>query len=266
MIFLDSHLHLQNKRIMPRSAEIVSKAVKRGVVKMICNATSERDWQDVLDLAKEHNAVYPFLGIHPWYGDTVEKKWLDRLTTTVQKNSVGIGEIGLDRVCKTDFLQQEKIFLAQLELARQQRCPVAIHCVKAWGRLVEILSDFQSHIPAIMIHGFAGSRETMERLTRMGIFISFSTQLAHPARKKLRDVFLQTPLDRILLETDSPNQFCAELAKLSAAEKQTALMKKTKVNEPAVIPALYHYGAALRGIKLDDFTKSLWKNGKIFTN
>ena len=263
MNFLDSHLHLQDKKIMPRAAEIAGRAVKLGVVKMICNATSERDWQDVLDLAKQHDAVYPFLGIHPWYSDTVEKEWLDRLTTLVQKNSVGIGEIGLDRVCKIDFLQQEEIFLAQLELAGQQRCPVAIHCVKAWGRLVEILSGFQSHIPAIMIHGFAGSVEIMERLTRMGIFISFSTQLAHPARKKLRDVFLQTPLDRVLLETDSPNQFCAELMN---ADKQTALMKEQKINEPAIIPALYQYGAALRGIKLDDFSQALWKNGKIFTN
>ncbi|MEA3548306.1 MAG: TatD family hydrolase, partial [Thermodesulfobacteriota bacterium] len=220
----------------------------------------------VLDLAKQHDAVYPFLGIHPWYADTVKKKWLDRLTTTVQKNSVGIGEIGLDRACRIDFPRQEKIFLAQLELAKQQCCPVAIHCVKAWGRLVEILADFQSHIPAIMIHGFAGSAEIMERLTKMGIFISFSTQLAHPARKKLRAVFLRTPLDRILLETDSPNQFCAELAKLIDADKQTALMKKTKINEPAVIPALYQYGASLRGIKLDDFSRALFRNGKIFGN
>jgi TatD DNase family protein len=249
---------------MPQAAEIVGRAVKRSVVKMICNATSERDWRDVLDLAEKHDAVYSFLGIHPWYGDTVKKEWLDRLTTTVQKNSVGIGEIGLDRVCDTNFFQQEEIFLAQLELAGQERCPVAIHCVKAWGRLVEILSDFQSHIPAIMIHGFAGSEEIMQRLIKMGIFISFSTQLAHPARKKLRKVFLQTPLERILLETDSPNQFCAELVKFIAADKQTALMKETRINEPVVIPALYHYGAVLRGIKLDDFSRALWKNGKIF--
>ena len=263
MIFFDSHLHLQDKRIMPRAAEIVRRAVKRGVVKMICNATSEDDWRDVLDLAEKHDAVYPFLGIHPWCGDTVKKEWLDRLAITVRKNSAGIGEIGLDRVCETDFLQQVEIFLAQLELAKQQHCPVAIHCVKAWGRLVEILSDFQSQIPAIMIHGFAGSREIMERLTKMGIFISFSTQLAHPARKKLREVFLQTPLDRLLLETDSPNQFCAELID---ADKQTALLKEKKINEPAIIPALYHYGAALRGIKLDNFSQALWRNGKIFTN
>lgn len=230
---------------------------------MICNATSERDWRDVLDLAEKYDAVYPFLGIHPWYADTGENEWLDELDITVKKNSTGIGEIGLDRVCETNFLQQEKIFLAQLELAKQQHCPVAIHCVKAWGRLVEILSDFQSHIPAIMIHGFAGSREIMHRLIRMGVFLSFSTQLAHPARKKLRDVFLQTPLDRILLETDSPNQFCAELAKLIDAENQSTLMEK-KINEPAVIPALYYYGAALRGIQLDDFSRALWKNGKIF--
>jgi len=230
---------------------------------MICNATSEDDWRNVLDLAEKHDAIYPFLGIHPWYGDTVEKEWLDRLTIMVKKNSTGIGEIGLDMVCKTDFFQQEKIFLAQLELAKQLRCPVAIHCVKAWGRLVEILSAFQSQIPAIMIHGFAGSREIMERLTRMGIFISFSTQLAHPANKKLRGVFLQTPLDRVLLETDSPNQFCAELIN---AEKQTPLMNEKIINEPAVIPALYRYSAALCGMKLDDFTEALWKNGKIFTN
>ena len=101
---------------MPRAAEVVSRAVKRSVIKMICNATSERDWRDVLDLAEKHDAVYPFLGIHPWYSDTVEKEWLDRLATTVQKNSIGIGEIGLDRVCNTNFLQQEKISCLQLSI------------------------------------------------------------------------------------------------------------------------------------------------------
>jgi len=141
-------------------------------------------------------------------------------------------------------------------------CPVAIHCVKAWGRLVEILSAFQSRLPVVMVHGFTGSREIMRRLTGMGVFISFSMQLAHPARNKLRKVFLQTPLDRLLLETDSPYQFCIELID---RENQTVLTEN-KINEPGVIPALYHFGAALRGIRLNDFSRALWKNGKIFTN
>lgn len=259
MKFLDSHLHLQDKRIFARADEIIRRAEENGVGLMLCNGTWEQDWPDVLKFAEKHDSLFPMLGVHPWFVETVSAGWLETLTEMVTQGWAGIGEIGLDKLAKSDLRTQERIFTIQLSLAEELQRPVAIHCVKAWGKLLEILDNFDLHALPVMIHAFAGSLEIMERLVGMGAYVSFSTQLARPAREKLRQVFLRTPLDSLLLETDSPNQFCPELA-------GSAEYGEEKVNQPAVIPSLYGYGAALRSMNIDEFSKVVWRNGQIFTN
>jgi TatD DNase family protein len=188
----------------------------------------------------------------------VSADWLSRLELLVRNIGCGIGETGLDKRCRVDLRRQEQVFLAQLELACMYDRPLVIHCVRSWGKLIELLDQNTSlgNTPPMMIHSFSGSMETMERLTRRGIFLSFSGALLDPEKKKLQQVFARTPKELLLLETDSPDQF------FDVQGKKTA----TLLNEPMFISALYDKAAQIRKMDLKQLSTIVWHNGSVFTH
>ncbi len=260
--YIDSHLHLQENRIAGLAGKIIAEARRAGIERLFCNGTHEGDWSEVLELAKTEQAVYPFLGIHPWHVDPLAPGWLPRLEALLAESRAGIGEIGLDGT-KPNLNLQTVIFQEQLKLAVTLRRPVVIHCVKAWGRLLETLGDIGPSSFRFMVHGYSGSREIMKELVKIGGFISYSTMLAHPDRDRLRRVFIETPLDHVLLETDSPFQFCATM---TIRRGQAGEFAEKKLNHPLALIKLYEYAARLHGMDVTDFSEAIWRNGKIFTN
>jgi TatD DNase family protein len=111
-------------------------------------------------------------------------------------------------------------------------------------------------LPPLMIHSFGGSLETMLRLVRLGCWISFSARLIDRKRHALHQVFCETPTDRILLETDAPDQLPATLRNSGDA----------LYNEPANIADFYRQAARLRCMSFDDFTQQIWNNGEIYAD
>jgi len=257
--YLDSHLHLQACTPRPDVDALLDRAERSGVRRMFCNATREDDWQAVIDLAAGNREVIPFLGIHPWFAETAAPGWEQRLASRLQRTPAGIGEIGLDRRCRADFSRQQQIFLTQLQLASALRRPVVIHCVKAWGALMEILEQFaaERRLPPAMIHSYGGSQETLRRLLKAGCFISYACRIM--AEDKLQPCFLETPLDQLLLETDAPGQ----------AQKTAAIdahKPSPECHEPAAIIRLHAWAAATRGVEQQKFNQRIWSNGEIFAD
>lgn len=247
--YLDSHCHLQERGMITETEAMMKRAGDAGVARMLCNATREEDWQAVIDLATNRAEVTPFLGIHPWFAESAGPGWEERLLRLLEQIPAGIGESGLDKSCRADFADQQQVFLAQLRMASALKRPLVLHCVKAWGRLLEILEECADALPPTMIHSFAGSRETLERLIRLGCFISFSGRLA--TDRKLQSCLTATPLGRLLLETDAPGH---------------TTPKKMFCAEPAAITGLYRLAAEMRGMDLNEFRQEIWSNGKIFTD
>lgn len=317
--YLDSHLHLQAHNLARTIDSILERAEVAGVARMFCNATCEEDWQAVINMAgmgKEDGrpAIVPFLGIHPWFAEGAKAGWEERLLARLKRVPAGIGEIGLDKSCRADFDRQRQVFVAQLQMASALRRPVAIHCVKAWGPLLEILEQCaqEKQLPAIMIHAYGGSIETLQRLIRIGCFISFSCRLI--ADRKRHPAFLATPLTHLLLETDSQGRLSVAGAKDGAGvtDSQGGLSvvgamdgtgatdsrelnfaanaideaggtkrgseqarkvlpidienPETSCSEPADIPGLYAWAAAMRGMEQQELCQRIWKNGEIFTD
>lgn len=258
--YLDSHLHLQEKHLAPVIDGILERAGNAGVARMFCNATREEDWQAVLDLAAGTPEIIPFLGIHPWFAETAGAGWEERLMSLLQQIPAGIGETGLDKCCRADFGRQQQIFLIQMQMASELKRPLAVHCVKAWGKLLEMLEQFADPLPPIMIHSFAGSRETLQRLLRLGCFISFSARLA--TNSKIHTCFLATPLANLLLETDVSAQPGRQPPRGSDDQNKPKMV----CDEPAAITRLYKSAATMREMNLDEFRQEIWKNGEIFTN
>lgn len=256
--FLDAHLHLQDARFGKHLDEVLERALHRGVNCMLCNATREDDWNDVLRIAMRFPAVVPYLGVHPWYADTVTPGWQQRFSRLIEQSGCGIGEIGLDKYCRVDAEQQKAVFTAQLHLASQYKRPVAIHCVRCWGHLFTLLeaSGVDFSVVPVMIHSYNGSLETMKRLVDMGVYISFSMGILGLYRGKAAKVFIKTPVDRVLLETDAPDQGVPAACAPEIAD----------CNEPMCITELYRQAAQLKNMDLQELQSVVRSNGKIFTN
>jgi TatD DNase family protein len=211
-----------------------------GVTRCVVNATCEEDWPMVEKLAlADPDFISPAFGIHPWKAHTAKDGWRGRLACLLEKHPhASIGECGLDQWITSPPMEiQRPVFMAQLELARLTRRPVTIHCLKAWGPLIDALAECPP--PRFLMHSFAGSIETARRLLPLGAFFSFSGHFLHPRKAAVLEVFRQLPRDRILLETDAPDML--------PPDDIISHPLPGKLNHPANLPAVGRaLAAALR--------------------
>jgi TatD DNase family protein len=130
---------------------------------------------------------------------------------------------------------QEEVFLAQLRLAAERNLPVSIHCLQAWGRLLELLQKNPRPARGLVLHSFGGPAEMIPALTKLGTYFSFPGYFLHERKVRQRETFRQVPRDRLLLETDAPDQPLPSgqvLFPLAAADGKP-------LNHPANLPAVY---------------------------
>jgi TatD DNase family protein len=200
----DHHCHLQDKTILPHLNHVLKNATQKGITKFICCGTSEEDWQAILDLSKNHTQILPAIGIHPWFVEKVSTKWNAQLQNFLKKNPTClIGEIGLDlHFCKETINKQKVIFSEQLEIAKAFHRPVSVHNLKAWHLVLPVIEKYTEI--NIMLHSFSASTEITEKLAKHpNIYFSLSGSILNPSQK-MEKVISRLPLDKILLETDSP--------------------------------------------------------------
>jgi TatD DNase family protein len=176
------------------------------------------------------------VGIQPNHvAESAPDAWDEVVRLATNSMVVALGETGLDRHWDyTPFAQQEDYFARHLDLAREYQLPVVIHCREAEADVVRMLrADFGKHGPVRgVMHSFTGDAGTMEACVAMGLYISFAGMLTYKNAQKLRDVALRVPLDRLLVETDSPY-----LAPVPVRGKR---------NEPAFVA---HTAACLAAVK-----------------
>ncbi len=223
-----------------------------GIEKIFANTINGKQWQELATWAANRPQIIPFYGIHPWQISAATLAAdLQQLAVFLGRRHACCGEIGLDRLCRTDMALQHEVLKKQLELAAETDTFVAIHCVKAWGPLLEILTRFRGRL-TFMVHSFQGSKEVMERVVGLGGMISFSPRILHGANGKILEVVTATPLDRLLLETDFPFQ------------------KKNQADSPRtycrVLLRLYTLVSQLRRLPLAELTQAIEQNGTLCTH
>jgi TatD DNase family protein len=207
MNFYDAHNHLQDDRFGGRQSELLTACAKAGVVRMVVNAVCEEDWPRVLQLAQENKIVLPSFGYHPWYLHARTPDWLANLEKFLNAVPSAVGEIGLDR-WKPDlpYIEQEEVFLAQLQIGAERNLPVSIHCLQAWGRLLELLQTNPRPARGFVLHSFGGPVEMVPALAKLGAYFSFPGYFLLERKLKQREIFRAVPADRLLIETDAPDQ------------------------------------------------------------
>ena len=169
-----------------------------------------------------------------------------------------IGEIGLDRwIEDRDEPAQEEVFVAQLRLARRLERPVMIHCLKAWGWLLEILPR-EPLPPGLLIHAYGGAPDIIPQLVRMGAFFSFGGSVLDERKLRARKSLQAVPLDRLLVETDAPALLPPEQFRPHAVTGERGEF----YNEPANLPAVLEGIAELRDMSPDELREITWHNAR----
>ena len=260
-VYFDAHNHLQDERFEGRREEIIAEARAAGVAKMVVNGSCEADWPAVRALWEaQPDLVIPSFGYHPWYLAERSAAWADRLREILDTTPGSVvGEIGLDR-WKADlsYEGQEEVFLAQMKIAAHRNIAASIHCLKVWGRLLELLKSGPRPARGFLLHSYGGSVDLVRPLADLGAYFSFPGYYAHERKERQREAFLAVPLDRLLVETDAPDQ----LGPPSVAPHPLAGSDGKPLNHPANLPAIYRYLAELRDVDLPSLTSIVAANAK----
>lgn len=237
----DAHNHLQDLRLRPRLLELIAECRRAGIRRMVVNGSCEADWPQVRALAGENPEVLPSFGYHPWYVRERSGRWLQELERHLDSVPSALGEIGLDRwIENPDVPLQEEMFRAQLRLAAGRNLPVSIHCLKAWGRLDEILREEPRPPAGFLLHSYGGPAEMVAGFVELGAYFSLSGYFAHERKAKQREAFKLVPLDRLLLETDAPDMWPPERWN---DHPLTDPANARPLNHPANLAAVYRFAA-----------------------
>ncbi len=211
----DAHLHLQDTRFQDVHAIIAEMQIS-GVTRCVVNGTSPADWEQVRILADHYpDFILPSYGLHPWKVP-IDQDWKSLLREYLKNAEIPcIGECGLDRWVKDfNIPAQQDAFLFQLDLACEMNAPITIHILKAWGWFMEILRVRKSnHLTTgkffpergFLLHSFNGSADLVAELVAAGAYFSFSGYFFNQFKKNQLDVFLNIPIERLLIETDAPD-------------------------------------------------------------
>ena len=202
-MLIDSHCHLYMGSWFKNLDVVLERAKKNNIGKIICPGIDiESSWQS-LTIAKNHPDVYAAAGIHPHDADIAPADFINQLRDILaQSKIVALGEIGLDYYRNiSDADTQRKIFKKQLQLAKEMDLPVIIHNRNADTDIIHLIRQV-SPIRGVA-HCFTGDLITAKIFLDLGFYVSFAGNLTYK-NNKLPDVAKEIPLDRLLIETDTP--------------------------------------------------------------
>ena len=205
MIF-DTHAHYDDEAFDEDRDEVLTSLRKRGVGTVVNVGASMEGSRRSVSLSEEYEFVYSAVGVHPDEVGELREEDMEWMREQLQKPKVvAVGEIGLDYYWdKEGHDLQKKWFLRQLKLAKELKKPVIIHSREAAADTMELLkANYHGEMPMVM-HCYSYSPEMASEYLKMGFYLGIGGVLTFKNAKKLKEVVKETPIDRIVLETDCP--------------------------------------------------------------
>ena len=252
---VDSHCHLDFPDFKDELPEVIARAHAAGVSRMVTICTKLHNEPNVRAIAEAYPGVFYAAGIHPMSAADQPLVTLDQLIGFADHPKfVGIGETGLDYHYTADTAKIQKTSLRiHIQAAQETGLPLIIHARAADDDMARILADGMVVAPyTCVMHCFSSSEALGMAALDMGFYLSMSGITAFPKSQELRDIFAKAPLDRILLETDSP--YLAPPP------------HRGRRNEPAYTAFTAKAGAAVFGVSEQDFAAATTANfDRLFT-
>lgn len=248
-MYIDSHCHLDGPRFDSDRDQVIDRAHQAGIVNILCIGTG--DGPGTLDcavkIAEQHDFVYASVGIHPHEANRAQESDFLELEQLAQRaKTIAWGEIGLDYYY--DHSQrdiQKSVFVRQMKLARAAKLPIVIHCrptdnqENAWEDCLDLIEQhWRASGLGGILHCFTSTWPHAKRALDMGFMISFAGNISFPKAEQIRESATQVPLERMLIETDSPY-----LAPIPYRGKR---------NEPAYVRETARHIGMLRGLSGED--------------
>ncbi|AYO77369.1 TatD family hydrolase [Sphingobium yanoikuyae] len=248
-MLIDSHCHLNYKGLIEDQQNVLERARARGVDLMLNIATRESEWGDVLGTAVREADVWATVGIHPHEAD--EHPHVDTaklVERAAHPRVVGIGETGLDYYYDhSDRERQQKSFRSHIAACRETGLPLIVHTREAEEDTLAIMRDEMGKgAYGGVIHCFTASGAFADAAMDLGFYISISGIVTFKSAKDLQETAARLPLDRLLVETDSP--FLAPVP------------HRGKSCEPAFVADTARFLADLRGERIEDLAAATSAN------
>jgi TatD DNase family protein len=249
-LLIDTHAHLDDARFDGDRDAMIARAREAGVEHLVtigCDLTTSRA---AVELADRYPFVYATVGVHPHEAKQIGDSWYDDLRRLAQhKKVVAYGEIGLDYHYNHSppKLQRER-FREQITLARDLRLPIVVHTREAQDDTITVLKEENAADVGGVFHCFSGDARLAKDALDLGFLLSFSGVITFQNATMLRDIVKTVPMDRILVETDSPYL--------------TPAPHRGKRNEPAHVRLVAEKIAAIQGMTADQIAELTSQNAR----
>jgi TatD DNase family protein len=252
MLF-DTHVHLNAEQFNEDLEEVISRAKEAGVGKMVVVGFDRPTIEKAMELVEHYDFLYASVGWHPV--DAIDMTdedlaWIEELSS--HPKVVALGEMGLDyHWDKSPKDVQKEVFRKQIHLAKKVKLPIIIHNREATQDIVDILREEGAEEVGGIMHCFSGSPEIAQECVDMNFYISLGGPVTFKNAKKPKEVALEIPLERLLIETD-----CPYLAPHP---------NRGKRNEPAYVKLVAEQIAELKGVSVEEVEKITTENAnKLF--
>ena len=211
MEFFDSHSHYNDEKFNEDREQLIQDTYKQGITKFVCAGYNIQSSLDSLEMSKKYDFIYSICGISPNdIPQSEQELWksIDEISHITKQNNdkklVAIGEIGLDYYWNKENKElQKQAFIKQIELANELELPIVIHSRDASVDTIEILKTNSVHKKGIF-HCCQLNQEMIRQALELGFYISFAGPITFKNAKNADDCVRIVPMDRILIETDSP--------------------------------------------------------------
>ena len=252
---IDSHCHLDHEPLLSDLKNVIKRSKNVGIKKLLTISTSHESFDRIKKIINEDEMIYGTIGVHP-HETTDNKITTDFIIRNLTQNSkiIGIGETGLDFYYNNSDKNNQIIsFKEHIEASIQTNVPLIIHSRDAEDETFDILSEYKNKDLKILMHCFTGSRSFAEKLLTLNAYFSASGIITFKNSQELQEIFKFLPLDKILIETDSP--FLAPVP------------NRGKKNEPSFIDYTAQKLAEIKNISKSDLVNFTTNNfNKLFFN
>ena len=240
---IDSHCHLDFPKLKNNFDTIIKNSKKNNISNILTINTDPNKFNDHLALIENHNNIYISYGLHPDYIDNKTIFSTDKILSLCNHPKViGIGETGLDFYHSSQFIiKQKEIFENHIISSIQSKLPLIIHQRNSENEIIDVLQNYKDKNLSVVFHCFTGSKKLLKFCIDNNYYISLSGIVTFKNANELRETIKTLPLNKLLLETDSPFLAPAPM--------------RGKINEPSFIKFTFEYLSNFFNIPINEFIK-----------
>lgn len=202
---IDTHAHIDFEEYTDKDL-LIREIISSGVEKVIVPGVHPNDFERIRELCKKHKNIYAAIGVHPSEVLSLPSDWENKVKEFLKlPEVVAVGEIGLDYYREEDKKNaelQKEIFIKQINIANEFNLPILVHDRDAHGDTFEIIDKYSK--TSVVMHCFSGSAEFAKRCVKRGFYLAFGGVVTFKNAKKTIEAVKEVPLEKLLLETDSP--------------------------------------------------------------